>query len=149
LKKQPVTLSGSKCAVCWNEKNPDEDAVEVSNEYILQKFNVCKKHKEALMSAVCSCGNQDLTYKSGISKTSGKKWQGWKCEKCDIMYGMNGMPWGDKPKAPVGNFQPSRQAPQITTSNSVEKKLDAILAILKENFPPLKDEVISEEESPF
>lgn len=91
------------------------------------------------MSAQCNCGNQDLTYKSGTSKATGKQWQGWKCEPCDIMYGMDGKPWGAKgskpnyAKKPSNTFsRPSGNAaqPQI----SIEKKLDEILEILHENF---------------
>ena len=84
------------------------------------------------------CHSQDTEYKSGMSKKTGKKWQGYKCVPCDVMIGMNGMVWGDTPKSPNGN------PPQ---SNSLEKKVDEILAILKANFK--QGTTIEKDEAPF
>lgn len=93
------------------------------------------------MSAVCACGNQDLEYKSGISKKTGKKWQGWKCAPCDLMMGMDGIPWGDKgskPKATQNAPQVGKTAysrPPVNPISTLEAKVDKILAILRAEFP--------------
>lgn len=90
------------------------------------------------MAIACSCGNQDTEYKSGTSKKTGKKWQGWKCEPCNIMYGMDGRPWlamgAPLKNAPRGDFA-TRTAPvdygsdaNITRAlEAINKKLDLIL----------------------
>ena len=80
--------------------------------------------------AQCTCGNQDLEYKSGISKKTGKKWQGYKCAPCNLMMGMDGVPWGAKPTNIGG---PAKQF-SVPPSNSIDKKLDKILSILEANL---------------
>ena len=46
------------------------------------------------------CGSQALTYISGVKAATGKAWKGWQCDQCKTKHGMNGIPWGNKPKAP-------------------------------------------------
>lgn len=133
----------SDCAVCFAEgKEPD---AWLDAKGILELFLVCKKHKleleKEIPMAVCSCGNQDLEYKSGISKKTGKKWQGYKCTPCDLMMGMDGKPWGAISAKP--SFGNSAPAP----SNTLEKKVDKILAILETHYG--KTVKVEDEETPF
>ena len=96
--------------------------------------------------AQCACGNQDLEYKTGVSKKTGKKWQGYKCTPCDLMMGMDGTPWGAKAPA-----KPQSSPTGNSLGNSLEKKVDEILSILKANFnTPLRQQLEKDEESiPF
>lgn len=129
MKKPPKTKSDTRetrCAYC------DLELSEFTNKQIVEIFNLhrkCRKELEAKM-AQCACGNQDLTYKTGISKKTGKKWQGWKCEPCDLMMGMNGVPWGTK-----ASPQPQNGTKTAPVASSLEVKVDKILSILQKNFP--------------
>ena len=144
-KEHKTSRSKTYCAYC------ELDLSGFPKEKILEIFALHRKCtkilQEEIMAAFnCSCGNQALEYKSGVGKT-GKKWQGWKCAPCNIMYGMNGIPWGDKPKAPNGISAPT-MAP---TTNRIEQLLEAILKELKKmngNKESLIEEP-QEEGSPF
>jgi len=144
----------SKCVICWNQKNPDEFATEVSADYILKEFVVCKKHREELkkeipMSVLCSgCG------KPTTPRTVPKGPRGpWVANEC-LNGCMNGQ-YKLTTKAPRTNqYVPEGQTGVVSANpnSNLEKKIDTILAILKENFPPLavKEELVSEEDSsPF
>ena len=48
MKKSLKTKSDTKCAVCWNEQNPDEDSGVISSKDILETLNTCKTHTEQL-----------------------------------------------------------------------------------------------------
>lgn len=122
-----------KCAVCyWISEGKSLEEIQKES---WEEFVVCKKHKKEKKMAQCACGNQELQYKTGISKKTGKKWRGYKCEPCDLMMGMDGTPWG-QPKNNTNTTNPS--SPTIPTSN-LEKKIDEILAILRK----------TNQESPF
>ncbi len=132
-----------KCALC------DLNLSDYSTKKILDLFNLHRKCRKELEMAQCACGNQDLTYKTGTSKKTGKKWQGWKCEPCDLMMGMNGVPWGARASPPPQN------GPKTSPiASSLEAKVDRILAILKNNFPDPKNKLevmpeLENEETPF
>lgn len=99
----------------------------------------------------CSkCDSQGLEWKEGIGKNTGKKWTAWYCPDCKLMHGMNGMPWGDKgsggfsrPGASNSKPGPSHNPVQTvnSASNSLEKKVDLILDILRREFPNANDDV--------
>lgn len=105
--------------------------------------------------AQCQCGNQDLEYKSGVSKKTGKKWQGYKCQPCDLMMGMDGVPWGQKTATPAQNgFKPQTNGTPLNEMKSIVGKLDQIIAGLRSKgiiIPQtIEREDISElEDSPF
>lgn len=99
--------------------------------------------------AQCSkCGNQDLEFKEGTGKATGKPWKAWYCPTCKLMHGMNGIPWGDKTKAKPMTPQQAILSPPSNSSNSIEKKLDMILEILHDNFGQ-KPEYIKDDSTPF
>ena len=91
----------------------------------------------------CQCGNQDLEYKSGVGKT-GKKWQGWKCSQCKVMYGMDGKPWAQKQTIPFPIPQQQSQGGDLASLQTVMKKIDEIIARLKAAGMDLPNE-----ETPF
>lgn len=118
----------------------------------LDILNLCKKHKKELIMSVCAkCGNQDMEYKSGIGKT-GKQWQGYKCSQCKTMHGMNGIPWGEKPKQ---TYHPDVPQSRTIPQNPIEKKLDLIISMLKTLQQDMgveqanKELQINSEEAPF
>lgn len=86
--------------------------------------------------ANCSkCGNQDMEWKEGVGKSTGKPWKAWFCKPCKLMHGMNGQPWGDKSAAPkpTGNAEStkySHQEDDIINKGfaNINKKLDLILS---------------------
>ena len=90
---------------------------------------------------VCpKCGNQGVEYKNGISKKTGKKWQAYKCTPCDVMIGMDGVIWGDKPKS---NGNPAQ------AQNRADQLLEAILKELKIMNGKKEVLVDTEEGNPF
>jgi hypothetical protein len=141
-------VSIKNCACCWNEKNPDENSVECEASWILQEFKVCKKHKEELMAILCSgCG------KPTSPRTVPKGPRGpWVANEC-----LNGCmtPDGKYKLTTKGSAQQTQPQPQNATKTGIvgvgiERKIDQILAILKENFPPLQQEEVSEDtQTPF
>ena len=131
----------TRCTICWNEKffkeNPDEIAVEVSTEYVLKEWVVCKNHKEELeeelkkekpMAISCSGCGRPTTPRTVPKGPRGP----WVANEC-----LNGCMTPDgkyklTTKAPVANAQPT----PLGTKNSgivapdINRKLDQILAIL-------------------
>lgn len=109
--------------------------------------------------AVCAkCGSQAMDHMSGVSKTTGKPWQGWKCTQCKTMHGMNGIPWADKGSKPQTfqqTYQPEAQQSFKPPVNIVEKKLDVIISMLKTLQGDMGVEEVNKElqvesnESPF
>ena len=78
------------------------------------------------------CGSQALTYISGVKAATGKAWQGWQCDQCKTKHGMNGIPWGNKPKAPQQQvYKPETPQGWAVPQNPIEKKLDLIISMLK------------------
>src|SRR3990167_8491290 len=124
----------TKCGLCWNQENPDELAGEIQSEILLKTMVLCEKHKENLMSECKKCGSQSTTFKEGKSKKTGAPWKANKCDDCGEMN------WVFIPKSPNG---------KSGNSDSLEKKVDMILAILKQNFPVKVQKVSTGEQTPF
>ena len=89
------------------------------------------------MSVCGTCGSQSTTFKEGVSKKTGRAWKAYDCNDCKNEKGY-----------PTRTFASNPKRTTATTSNSLEKKVDKILAILKANF---KDVTSSSEDegTPF
>lgn len=102
------------------------------------------------MSACGTCGSQDTTFASGISKKTGKPWTAYDCneKQCVQANGRPNRTFAFSPKSPVGKV--ATLTPGKFPTSTLEKKVDQILAILVKNFGNVtvqKEEV--EETSPF
>ena len=98
-----------------------------------------------------TCGSQDTTPKQGISKSGKNIGKPWKAYDCNEKECKNDKGYPSRTFVPMG-----RQALNTPTpvGNSLEKKVDQILAILKANFKVAKTEIAHEEisdleETPF
>ena len=104
----------------------------------------------------CSvCGSQDTTPKQGISKKTGRPWKAYDCNepKCVNEKGYPSRTFTFSPKSPATGLKVAFNEvsnSSLNPQNTIEKKLDEILAILRQNFKPLvKEEIQEEETTPF
>lgn len=91
-----------------------------------------------------TCGSQDTTPKSGISKKTGKPWKAYDCNESACK---NEKGYPSRTFAYSVQPTPSKTPNSGTVGVGLEAKIDQILAILKTNFP--KVTVHEEETTPF
>lgn len=102
----------------------------------------------------CSvCGSQDTTPKSGISKKTGKPYKGYVCNEptCVNDKGYPNMTFAPTPRGPQIAPKVGKTAPVVSGGalNSLEVKVNKILAILQANFPEPEIAIKEDEGTPF
>jgi hypothetical protein len=95
----------------------------------------------------CSkCGSEQGVFKSGVAKSTGKPWKGWRCGEC------NEMTWirdnnGQKPAQPAASSEILQEMKRQT--QLLAQILSALRKEAGDSYEPEPEELKADENSPF